>query len=59
MWYNTRMNTNEKALRKRHGIGGFGCTCCNLYRVHPRKAKKLDSRYVRRKMRQIVLDITL
>ena len=52
------MKTTEKALRKRHGIGGFGCTCCNLYRVHPRKAKKLDSRYVRRKMRQIVLNAT-
>ena len=44
--------TNDKALRTRHGIGGFGCRCCNLWRVNPRKAKPLDSRYVRRKVRQ-------
>ena len=44
--------TNDKALRTRHGIGGFGCPCCNLYHVHPNKAKPKDSRYVRRKVRQ-------
>jgi hypothetical protein len=58
VWYNTRMKnsgfdlTNDKALRTRHGIGGFGCPCCNLYHVHPSKAKPKDSRYVRRKVRQ-------
>jgi hypothetical protein len=44
--------TNDKALRTRHGIGGFGCPCCNLWRESPRKAKPKDSRYVRRKVRQ-------
>ena len=50
--------TNDKALRTRHGIGGFGCTCCNLYRVKPSKAKPLDARYVRRKIRQTILDLS-
>ncbi len=44
--------TNDKALRTHHGIGGFGCKCCNLWQVNPSKAKPLDSRYVRRKVRQ-------
>jgi len=44
--------TNDKALRTRHGIGGFGCPCCNLWGMSPRKAKPKDSRYVRRKVRQ-------
>lgn len=49
----TMNDTNtDRALRARHGIGGFGCKCCNLWRVKPSKAKPLDRRYVRRKMKQ-------
>lgn len=44
----------EKKLRWRHGIAGFHCRCCNLWRKDPRFAKPLDRRYVRRKLKQVL-----
>ena len=44
--------TDQKRLRARHGIGGFGCPCCNLLRQPGAKAKKSDARYIRRVIRQ-------
>ena len=33
------------------GPGGFFCNCCNPWSCHPRKAKPLSRRYVRRKLK--------
>lgn len=39
-------------LRRHTGPGGFRCPCCNPYGMSPRKSKKLDNRYLRRKLKQ-------
>jgi len=49
----------EKVMRRTlHGWGGINCPCCNRWGKSPRKSKPLESRHIRRKMRQIVLDAT-
>lgn len=47
--------TNNRDMA-RHGLrtgpGGIGCPCCTPYYCHPRKAKPLIRRHMRRKDKQ-------
>lgn len=38
----------------RGGPGGWYCVCCNPYRCHPRKMKRMARRLARRTSRQRV-----
>ena len=53
------MKRTEKEMRRTlHGWGGIACPCCNRWGKSPRKSKPLERRHIRRKIRQIVLDLT-
>ena len=57
--YNQGMKRTEKEMRRTlHGWGGIACPCCNRWGKSPRKSKPLERRHIRRKIRQIVLDLT-
>ena len=47
--------TDSKAIRASHGGMGFKCPCCNRFGMSTKRrhrAKKSDSRFVRRKLNQ-------
>jgi hypothetical protein len=53
------MKKTEKELKRTlNGYGGIKCPCCNKWGVHPRKSKRLESRMIRRVIKQFVRDIT-
>ena len=39
------------------GVGGWKCTCCNPYNVHPRNMKHLVRRRVRRTTKHDMIHI--
>jgi len=50
-----RDESSFKAVRCSHGGMGFRCSCCNRFGMSTKrrhKAKKSDSRFVRRKLNQ-------